>query len=406
MLVPCDIFPPMDGNSMNIYHTIKYVSQRNRLQVLLSHVFSQGGEVDIFHPNLDINYCPPTWFDRFKYKSFLFNPYYYQAAYELLNRTKADVIQCQVLYTAPAGYLLKRRFKKPLVLVQENVEYLKYRRFGAPAPLTYFLNKLEEASCRMADKIVAVSVVDKEFMREIYGLPEAKIEVIQHCADPEVFNYSEKGRHTVRRLYDLSPQELVLSFVGKLDTIPNTAAVRYIAGEIYPLVLAEHPRTTFLIIGQNYDHLLPYKKQRMIFTGFVSNRKDASPNLADYLSASDMVIVPLDSGSGTRVKILEAAACSRAIVSTEIGVEGLDFVEGTEILLSERVDEEFIGLVLGLVEDEARRKELGRQARQKVLSHYSWEGETAKYEGIYREIEGRGAATCLGKGHESPGYDL
>ncbi len=387
MLVPCDIFPPMDGNSMNIYHTIKYVSQRNRLQVLLSHVFSQGGEVDIFHPNLDISYCPPTWFDRFRYKSFLFNPYYYKAAYELMNRTKADVIQCQVLYTAPAGYLLKRRFKKPLVLVQENVEYLKYRRFGAPAPLTYFLNKLEEASCRMADKIVAVSVVDKEFMREIYGLPEAKIEVIQHCADPEVFNYSEKGRYTVRRLYNLSSPELVLSFVGKLDTIPNTAAVRYIAEEIYPAVLAGHPRTTFLIIGQNHDHLLPYKKERMIFTGFVSNRKDASPNLADYLSASDMVIVPLDSGSGTRVKILEAAACSRAIVSTEIGAEGLDFVNDKEILLCDRIDEMFTRLVLGLLEDEPRREELGRRARAKVLSRYSWEREVAKFERIYQEID-------------------
>jgi glycosyltransferase involved in cell wall biosynthesis len=178
-----------------------------------------------------------------------------------------------------------------------------------------------------------------------------------------------------------------LTFVGKLDTIPNTAAVRYIAEEIYPAVLAEYPQTVFLIIGQNYDHLLPYKKERMIFTGFVSSREDVSPNLADYLSASDVVIVPLDSGSGTRVKILEAAACSRAIVSTEIGAEGLDFVEGREILLSERVDEEFIGLVLGLLKDKPRRQELGRRAREKVLSHYSWEREVAKFERIYQEMD-------------------
>lgn len=387
ILVPCDIFPPVDGNSMNIYHTVKHLSQCNRLHVLLSRVFSQGGEIDIHHPNLDISYCPPTWFDRFKYRSFLFNPYYYKAAYGVMSRAKADVIQCQVLYTVPAGYLLKRRFKKPLVLVQENVEYLKYRRFGAPAPLTSFLKRLEEASCRVADKIVAVSQVDKEFMREIYRLPEAKIEVIQHCADPELFNYREEGRSTVRELHHLSSQELVLSFVGKLDTIPNSVAVRYIAEEIYPAVLAEDPRTTFLIIGQNYEHLLHYKREKMIFTGFVSNSKDASPNLADYLSASDIVIVPLDSGSGTRVKILEAAACSRAIVSTEIGAEGLDFVAGTEILLSERVDEGFIGLVLGLLKDEPRREELGRRAREKVLSHYSWEREVAKFERIYQEMD-------------------
>lgn len=386
LLSPCDIFPPVDGNSMNIYNIVKYLCRKNQLSVLLSPVFSQGGEVDIAHPNLEISYVPPTFLDGLKYRSIFINPYYYSAAWKVAQHFQPDLIQCQVLYTTPAGGLLKKRLKKPLVLVQENVEYLKYKRFGASKPLLLFLRTFEAAACGLADKIVAVSPVDKEFMVQIYGVPEKKIHVIQHCIDPDVFKYRPEGRQIVRERHGISPSECILTFVGKLDTIPNTAAVRYIAEEIYPAVLAEYPQTVFLIIGQNYDHLLPYKKERMIFTGFVSSRKDASPNLADYLSASDVVIVPLDSGSGTRVKILEAAACSRAIVSTEIGAEGLDFVEGREILLSERVDEEFIGLVLGLLKDKPRRQELGRRAREKVLSHYSWEREVAKFERIYQEM--------------------
>jgi len=387
MLVPCDVFPPVDGNSMNIYNIIKYVPESSRLFVLLSRVFSQGGEIDLSHRNLDISYCPESHFDRFKYKSFLFNPYYYRAAYELMNKTRVDIIQCQVLFTCLAGYLLKRRFGKPMVLVQENVEYLKYKRFGSSALLTYSLRRLEGFGCRVADKIVAVSEADKRFMREIYGVPDEKIEVVHHCADPELFRYNEEGRRVVRERHRLSPGESVLTFVGKLDTIPNAKAVRYIAEHIYPAVLAEHPRTTFFIIGQNREPLLDCGRERMIFTGFVSTGKDVHPNMADYLSASDIVLIPLDSGSGTRLKILEAAACSRPIVSTEIGAEGLEFTDGQEILLTKDVDEGFIQLVLGLMQDRAWRESLGERARQKLLARYSWEGEVAKFERIYQELD-------------------
>jgi len=387
MLVPSDVFPPVDGNSMNIYNIMKYVPETSRLFVLLSRVFSQGGEIDLFHQNLDISYCPESYFDRHKYKSFLFNPLYYRSAYQLMSKARADVIQCQVLFTCLVGYFLKRTFGKPLVLVQENVEYLKYRRFGSSPALVHLLRKLEEFGCRVADKIVAVSEVDKRFMQELYGVPDEKIEVVHHCADPEIFQYSEEGRRLVRERHNLSAEEKVLTFVGKLDTIPNAKAVRYIAGRIYPAVLAEHPATTFFVIGQNYEQVLDCKQERMILTGFVSTRKDIQPNMADYLSASDIVLIPLDSGSGTRLKMLEAAACSRPIVSTEIGAEGLEFVGGEEVALCESVDEGFVRLVLALLESKERREELGRRARAKVLSRYSWEREIRKYEQIYEEVE-------------------
>jgi len=390
MLVPCDVFPPVDGNSMNIYNIMKHVPETSRLFVLLSRVFSQGGEIDLFHQNLSISYCPESHFDRYKYKSFLVNPHYYRAAYQLMSKTRADIIQCQVLFTCLVGYFLKKTFGRPLVLVQENVEYLKYRRFGSSPALTYLLRRLEEFGCRVADKIVAVSEVDKRFMREFYGVPDEKIEVVHHCADPELFQYSEEGRRLVRERHNLSAEEKVLTFVGKLDTIPNAKAVRYIAERIYPAVLAEHPATTFFVIGQNYKQLVNYRQERTVLTGFVSTRKDVHPNMTDYLSASDIVLIPLDSGSGTRLKILEAAACSRAIVSTEVGVEGLEFTDGKEILLTKDVGEEFIRLVLRLIEDENLRKSLGERARYKLLSRYSWEREVTQFERVYEELEAGG----------------
>jgi len=390
VLSPSDIFPPVDGNSENTYHVVKYLAPRNALGVLLSRIFSQGGPVDISHPDLTIRYCPASAFDRLQYKSFLVNPYYYRAADALMRDVGADIIQCHVLYTILVGYYLKRRYGRPLVLVQENAEYVKQIKFEAPGYVTQVLKWLEGFACRVADRIVAVSEVDKRHMVDLYDVPEDKIHVINHCADEEVFKYRADGRTKVREAWGIGQDDMVMIYVGKMDAPHNTVATQYIAERIYPVVSAQYPNSWFVIVGQNYEHLLEYKRDRLFFTGFVTSRKDESPNLADYLSASDIVIVPMDRGSGTRLKILEAAACSRPIVSTEIGAEGLQFTDGEEILLTEDVDEEFIQLLLGLVKDEALRERLGRRAREKLLARYSWEREVRRFEEVYQGLDSKG----------------
>jgi glycosyltransferase involved in cell wall biosynthesis len=224
-------------------------------------------------------------------------------------------------------------------------------------------------------------------MVDLYDVPQDKIHVISHCADHEVFKYDRDGAAMVRKARGIGPDDVVMTYVGKMDAPHNTVATQYIAERIYPVVTARYPHSWFMIVGQNYEHLLEYERERLFFTGFISSRKDASPNLTDYLSASDIIIVPMDRGSGTRLKILEAAACSRPIVSTEIGAEGLEFVHGEEILLTKEVNNEFIDLVLGLIGDQDWRHRLGAQARNKLLARYSWEREIGKYETIYQETE-------------------
>ena len=391
LLSPSDIFPPVDGNSENTYHIIKYLAPQNKLGVLLSRIFSQGGPVDISHPNLTIRYCPASRFDRLQYKSFLVNPYYLRAADRLMRDIDADIIQCHVLYTILVGYYLKRRYGKPLVLVQENAEYVKQIKFEAPWYFTLVLKWLERFACHVADRIVAVSEVDKQHMVDLYAVPEEKIHVISHCADEEAFKCDADGRAKVRQARGMGRDDIVLTYVGKMDAPHNTVATKYIAERIYPVVSAQYPHSWFMIIGQNYEHLLGYKRDHLFFTGFVTSNKDVSPNLADYLSASDIIIVPMDRGSGTRLKILEAAACARPIVSTEIGAEGLEFTSGEDILLTRGVDEQFIQFVLGLMGDEVWRQKLGTNARKRLLERYSWEREVHKFEEVYRGLESEGS---------------
>jgi len=347
--------------------------------VFLSHAYSLGGRIDLISPNLKIWYCPKTALDKFGYKSVLLNPLYFRGAYDLMKSSDSDIIHCELLWSALSGIFLKKEFHKPLVLVDHNIEYLKFKQMNK-IHYSYLLKEIEKTCCELADKIVVVSEVDKKQMMEIYGIEEEKIAVIPNCADTDEFKYSEGGRTYVRDTYGLDPEAIVLMFVGKMDYAPNVAAVKYVAEKIYPIIMEKYPKSKFIMVGKGYERLLKYKKRNMILPGYVNR-------LPDYLSAADIMIIPLDSGSGTRLKILEAASCSRPIVSTKKGVEGLNFSNNKEIVLTEGINEEFIESIIKLIEDEGLRIRMGNNARKKVESRYNWKEEIKKFEKIYEELE-------------------
>jgi glycosyltransferase involved in cell wall biosynthesis len=310
----------------------------------------------------------------------------YRAVWQAAREFQPDVVQAELLWTAPAAVWLRRRLGVPLVLMQENVEYQKFVRFGMTSPLLKGINWLEGWACRKADRIVALSEVDRDFMVDLYGVPQERFALIPHGVDPELFDYRPEGAAVARDKLGLAAGVPVLTFVGKLDYIPNVRAVEYIAERIAPAVWAQYPEARFVIIGQGADALTNHKRDGMIFTGFVDARPGVQPNLSDYLSASDVVLVPLDSGSGTRLKIVEAASNARAVISTRLGAEGQSFVDGEEILITDEVDQAFIYATLRLLDDAGLRERLGRNARAKVLARYSWRAQVRKMKQVYEEL--------------------
>ena len=391
ILSPCDVFPPVHGSSTAIYHTLQYLAETNRVSALLCFLYSQHGEVDLHSSNLTIRYCRESVLDRLGYKGLIFNPLYYQAAAQAALDFRPDIIQAELLWTAPAASWLRRRTGAPVVLMQENVEYQKFVRFGLTSPFLRFIKWLEGWACRAADRVVALSEVDRDFMMDLYRVPRDRFSLIPHGVDPELFDFRPEGGAAARRKLGLAADVPLLTFVGKLDYVPNVRAVEYIARRIAPAVWEQYPQARFAIIGQGADTLQSSALTEagtdgIIFTGFVDARASAHPNLSDYLSASDVVLVPLDSGSGTRLKIVEAASNARPVVSTRIGAEGQSFVDGQEILLTDQVDQAFVDATLRLLSDADLRERLGRAARAKALSQYSWRAQVRKMERIYEEL--------------------
>jgi glycosyltransferase involved in cell wall biosynthesis len=386
VLSPCDVFPPVHGSSTAIYHTLQYLSEANQVSALLCYLYSQRGAVDLASSNLVVQYCQESPLDRLGYKGLVASPLYYRAALQAARAFQPDIIQAELLWTAPAALWVRRRLGVPMILMQENVEYQKFVRFGMTSPLLQFVKWLEGWACRSADRVVALSEIDRDFMIDLYGVSQDRFSLIPHGVDPDLFAYRTEGAKAARQALGLPAGIPLLTFVGKLDYIPNVRAVNYIAEQIAPAVWEQYPEAKLAIIGQGAERLTSNRESGMIFTGFVDARAGIKPNLSDYLSASDVVIVPLDSGSGTRLKILEAASNARPVVSTRIGAEGQSFVDGEEILLTDKVDQEFVDATLRLLADADLRQRLGQAARAKVLAEYSWRAQVSKMEQVYEQL--------------------
>jgi glycosyltransferase involved in cell wall biosynthesis len=168
-------------------------------------------------------------------------------------------------------------------------------------------------------------------------------------------------------------------FSGKMDYRPNVDAVLWFADEVWPLLLAQRPSISWAIVGQKPHPRLERLRgvTGITVTGWVDN-------VRPYIAGAKVFIMPFRIGSGTRLKLIEAMAAGKAIVSTTVGAEGFPVQSGQEIVLSDTVGE-MATAVIELLADEAQRQKLG-QAAQKFAQNYDWRVVVPKFDEIYTQL--------------------
>jgi len=222
------------------------------------------------------------------------------------------------------------------------------------------LRTYERRVCRAADWVVAVSEADAGALRRLVkGLEPV---VVPNGVDMQY--YAGPGSPLEARTL-LDGQGLV--FTGKMDFRPNVDAVLWFAQEVLPLIEREMPGVHFWVVGKDpHPRLAPLAGNPAVtLTGRV---EDVRP----YIAAAAVCVIPLRIGGGTRLKVLEAMAMGKAIVSTTLGCEGFDLVSGQELVLADTPGD-FSGAVLALLRDPERCERLGRAARQFAGSRYDWQ---------------------------------
>jgi glycosyltransferase involved in cell wall biosynthesis len=152
-----------------------------------------------------------------------------------------------------------------------------------------------------------------------------------------------------------------------MDWLPNEDAMLYLCRDVLPLIRAEEPATTVTIVGRAPTPAVKALADDHANVRVTGRVDDVRP----YVDAASVYIVPLRIGGGTRLKIFEAMAMGKAVVSTTVGAEGLPVVDGTHVVIADQ-PQAFAGAVVALMRDPVRRAALESAARALVRERYDW----------------------------------
>ena len=253
--------------------------------------------------------------------------------------------------------------RTPVVLFEHNVEYLIWKRLcdletipWRRALLEIEWRKLrarEAAACAGADLTVAVSEDD---CRRLAGLaPSANVTWMPTGVDIDYFSPAAAEER---------PAHLVFS--GSMDWHPNEDAVRYFIDEILPLVRRDVPDVTFSVVGRN-----PTPELRTVAAAAGVEVTGTLNDIRPAIARAAVCVVPLRAGSGTRLKIFEALAMGKAVVSTTLGAEGLAMESGRHFVAADG-SHAFADAVVALLRDGPRRQRVAAAGRALVVDRYSW----------------------------------
>ena len=233
------------------------------------------------------------------------------------------------------------------------------------------LRACEAAVCGRFRVNVTVSDDDSAALRQI--CPTAVAVAIPNGVDTEYFT-PRRGEETP-----------ALIFTGGMNMFANRDGVDWFLDAVWPLVRERVPGVRFVAIGQRPSErlLAEVRAGGVEAPGFVADVRPAVARAAVY-------VVPLRVGGGTRLKVLDAMAQGKAIVSTSLGAEGIEVTDGEQLVIADR-PEEFAARVVGLLNDPARRLALGEAARKRVEERYAWTQLGERLAETYRRAIERGA---------------
>ncbi len=429
-LTPQLPYPPQQGTAMRNYGLMQGLSERH--QVSLLSFIEPGQSLEGAGPLLascqrvETVPAPParrplrralhTFTHRLPDMALrLASPAFAERLADWLAREAFDVVHVEGLEMAPYLDLLlddstpggRQPASAPTLIVfdDHNCEYMLQKRYAqvdARIPRRWpgalyssmqwrKLRPYEASVCRGAHHVLAVSQRDAEALKALVTGLDAT--VIPNGIDTDLYRPDQRSNQLTDQPTDHPP---TLVFTGKMDFRPNVDAVTWFADAIWPRVRAEVPEAHFYVVGQRPHPRLDRLRgdPSLTLTGWVEVE-----DMRAYIARATVYVAPLRMGSGTRLKLLEAMALGKAIVSTRLGAEGLvtfsdatprPVGDGRELVLVDDDDPlAFADAVVALLRDPARRASLGAAARTFVKAHYDWRVIIPRLEALYAQRSSR-----------------
>ena len=379
-------YPPHRGDRIRAYHFIKQLAKRHSVTVV-SFVESDEDIANVKHLEA---FC-----DRVKWVHFRPNRarlnvllhcfsnqplqlhYWYakemqRTINKLLENTDFELMQVQ--FFRMAQYVAHLQTPRKVLDLGDSMALNLSRRVALDRSIKRPLIKLEERRVRQYEVEITrsfdwgtvVSPFDQDYLFKQDDT--LKLSVVPMGVDLEYFQPTS------------SEYKPYLLFTGTMNYFPNWDAALYFYREIFPLVQAKHPETTFYIVGNHPPSQIQQlaNQENVVVTGHV-------PDTRPYFEEAAVFVSPLRSGSGMQAKNLEAMAMGIPVVTTSIGALGLNAKAGQELLIAD-TPEAFAKHVIHLTENRAFRQSVGSAGRKLVEAKYDWQVLVQGLEEIYSRI--------------------
>lgn len=389
MLTPYLPFPTSSGGQIRSFNLIKNLSKKHEI-TLFSLI--KYAEEERYVSELK-KYCKDVFvFKRpekpwtlknilntaFSLKPFLIIRNYSstekKALEEILKEKKFDIIHAETFYVSPHI----PQTTTPIVLVDQTIEYQVYLhfvenfRFFALRPILYLdvlkIKYWEEHYWKKAARVVAVSKRDAAVMRSLSK--NIQITVIPNGVGEDLME--EIPLHFSKSIV----------FVGNYAWLQNTEAVNILVNKIFPLIKQKLNGVKLIIAGQNTSKIV---KPSTTDVEFIDLEIDDIEGIKKFFRTSGILVAPLYGPGGTRLKILGAMASKLPVITTPVGIEGIE-ARNFESVLCGNTYKELANLSVKVLNDKKLYEKIANNGRRLVQEKYTYKNISQKLDKVYREI--------------------
>jgi polysaccharide biosynthesis protein PslH len=388
-------YPPTDGGAYSLFNFASSLLRTNSVELTVLAMRlkknKEGGyplppqflqQTNFASQEVDNRVRPfQALVNLFSNKSYLSERFYCKKferkLIETIQRGSFDIIQLEHAYLGNYLEAIRRVYTGKIILRAQNVEHALWESYlqktAMVFPLKIYLRQMtkklaqfERRLLQQIDGLICLSEQDQLKFQDMYRVSNStRISIA----------FDEYQLPAA----DVPCQQLCIYHLGSMDWLPNLQGIEWFLHRVFPVVLRNQPDTVLRLAGKHMPSSF-YKKEgkNLIVDGEV-------PHAIDYQMDKPILIVPILSGGGIRVKIIEALALGKAIVSTTKGAEGLHCTDGLDILLADDPTQ-FAQCILLCLENKAFRENLGANARKLYEKHHTLKNTGAEALSFYRGL--------------------
>jgi len=393
MLTPYVPFPPSSGGQIRTLNLLKYLAKNHEISLVA--LYKNKNEKDyISHLN---KYCKKIYLCKrpekpwdlgnifkavFSFLPFLIVRNYSFEAKEIIKKLllqeKFDVIHAETFYIMPHI----PRTSIPILLVEQTIEYKVYQHFINSLPffirLFFYIDIIkltywERYYWKKANLVAAVSSSDEKIIKSLEN--KIKTAIVPNGAGEEMI---------VDKLFQKDLKKPVILFQGNFNWLQNTEAAQYLINKLYPLLIKTIPHLKIIISGQNANKI-NFAQQESRNIEIKNITVGDTEMVRKLFRNSTLFIAPIFGPGGTRLKILASMAAGTPVISTRIGLEGLEITNFKQALIANS-PQEFVEKISQILSDKKMYDGIRENAYLLVKEKYSWQRIAKKLETVYQSI--------------------